>query len=201
MYNHESGTQWVPDFLCIQIIVRNSWAAVGNINDPTTAEAVTCQHKLHGVVIVMGVDANMGNLTQAKIKGRRKDPAGSISGNSVNGTVGHLAPPGAALHMTIGRIRGVFYFVIGPDPTYSVIEDGGWLSDEPYGTIHRIASDGSGGLFSAVLKFCRSRIGHIRIDTHHDNRVMQHVVEKHGFSRRGIIFLANGDPRIAYEMI
>jgi hypothetical protein len=30
---------------------------------------------------------------------------------------------------------------------------------------------------------------------------MQHVVEKHGFSRRGIIFLANGDPRIAYEMI
>ena len=98
-------------------------------------------------------------------------------------------------------IHGVFYFWIGPDPTYAVIEDGCWLSVEPYGTIHRIASDGSGGLFSAVLKFCRSRIGHIRIDTHHDNRVMQHVVEKHGFSRRGIIFLANGDPRIAYEMI
>jgi hypothetical protein len=30
---------------------------------------------------------------------------------------------------------------------------------------------------------------------------MQHVVEKHGFSRRGIIYIADGTPRIAYERI
>jgi hypothetical protein len=30
---------------------------------------------------------------------------------------------------------------------------------------------------------------------------MQHVVEKHGFQRRGIIYIADGTPRIAYEYI
>lgn len=99
-----------------------------------------------------------------------------------------------------GVIRGVFYFEIGDDPTYARIE-GGWISDEPYGVIHRIASDGSGGIFRACLDFCLRRIPHLRIDTHHDNRTMQHVVEKHGFQRRGIIYVADGSPRIAYERI
>lgn len=98
-------------------------------------------------------------------------------------------------------IHGVFYFWIGPDPTYELIEGGSWLSDAPYGTIHRIAGDGSGGVFSAALAFCRERISHIRIDTHHDNRIMQHTVEKHGFTRRGIIYIDDGSPRIAYEMV
>lgn len=38
-----------------------------------------------------------------------------------------------------GRIAGVFTFIIGDDPTYEVIE-GGWLNDNPYGAIHRIAA-------------------------------------------------------------
>lgn len=98
-------------------------------------------------------------------------------------------------------IHGVFYFLIGEDPTYLRIEDGRWLSDQPYGTIHRIAADGSGGIFKAALDFCRKQISHLRIDTHHDNRVMQHVVEKHGFHRCGIIFISDGSPRIAYELL
>ncbi len=100
-----------------------------------------------------------------------------------------------------GIIRGVFYFVIGSDPTYGYMEQGNWRSGEPYGTIHRIAGDGSGGIFSACLDFCSGLIRHIRIDTHHDNKIMQHVVEKHGFSRRGIIYVADGSPRIAYDRI
>jgi hypothetical protein len=98
-------------------------------------------------------------------------------------------------------IHGVFYFLIGEDPTYLFIEDGHWLSDQPYGTIHRIAGDGSGGVFKAALDFCRKQISHLRIDTHHDNHIMQHVVEKHGFHRCGIIFISDGSPRIAYEML
>ncbi len=98
-----------------------------------------------------------------------------------------------------GQIHGVFYFYIGEDPTYGVICQGQWQSDGPYGTIHRIASDGSGGIFSACLLWCRQQIGHLRIDTHEDNYIMQHVVEKYGFSRRGIIYIADGSPRIAYE--
>ena len=98
-------------------------------------------------------------------------------------------------------IHGVFAYFTEPDPTYSYIEDGAWLSDSPYGTIHRVASDGSGGVFSAVLQYAMERNPHVRIDTHHDNKVMQHVLEKHGFRRCGIIYLEDGDPRIAYEKI
>ncbi len=97
-------------------------------------------------------------------------------------------------------IHGVFYFWIGEDPTYGKIEDGSWRSEEPYGTIHRIASDGSGGILRAAVEFCSRQISHIRIDTHHDNVVMQHCVAKLGFQRSGIIHLANGSPRIAYEL-
>ena len=39
----------------------------------------------------------------------------------------------------------------------------------------------------------------IRIDTHRDNRIMRHNIEKHGFAYCGIIYLANGDERLAYQ--
>lgn len=98
------------------------------------------------------------------------------------------------------KICGVFVFVIGEDPTYRYIEDGSWASNLPYGTIHRIASCGS-GVFEAALEFCRSKCSHIRVDTHADNKPMQHLAEKHGFSRRGIIYVEDGTPRIAYELL
>lgn len=99
------------------------------------------------------------------------------------------------------EIHGVFAFFLGEDPTYGYIEDGNWHSHAPYGTIHRIASDGSGGVVSAAAEYCGGIISHLRIDTHHDNRVMQHVVEKLGFQRCGIIYIADGSPRIAYDRI
>ena len=98
-------------------------------------------------------------------------------------------------------IHGVFYFYIGEDPTYGVIEDGYWRSETPYGTIHRIAGDGSGGVLSHAVNFAKERINHVRIDTHHDNKIMQRAVVKHGFQRRGIIYLENGSPRIAYDLL
>lgn len=98
-------------------------------------------------------------------------------------------------------LHGVFAYFTEPDPTYGYIEDGAWLADTPYGTIHRVAGDGSGGVFSAVLNFAENQNPHVRIDTHHDNVVMQHVLEKHGFQRCGIIYLEDGDPRIAYEKL
>lgn len=97
------------------------------------------------------------------------------------------------------EIHGVFAFIPGEDPTYRYIEDGNWHADMPYAAIHRVASDGSGGIFASILKFCGSRSKYLRIDTHHDNKVMQHVLEKNGFQRCGIIYLENGDPRIAYD--
>lgn len=98
-------------------------------------------------------------------------------------------------------IHGVFAYFTEPDPTYGYIEDGAWLDHSPYGTIHRVAGDGSGGIFTAVLQFAMEQNPHVRIDTHADNKVMQHVLEKHGFQRTGIIYLEDGDPRIAFERV
>ena len=100
-----------------------------------------------------------------------------------------------------GIIHGVFYFWIGADPTYGIIEDGCWRSDSPYGTIHRIAGDGSGGVLAAAVAFGKTKINHIRIDTHHDNQIMQRAIAKQGFRRAGIIHLENGSPRIAYDLL
>ena len=107
------------------------------------------------------------------------------------------------LHVMVsdGIIHGVFYFYIGIDPTYGEIEDGSWTSDTPYGTIHRIAGDGSGGTLATAVAFAKERINHIRIDTHEDNKIMQRCIAREGFTRCGIIHLANGSPRIAYALL
>ena len=101
-----------------------------------------------------------------------------------------------------GVLQGVFYFNIENDPTYKIIKDGTWLSDEPYGVIHRIASAGKKkGVLKTCMNFCLEKTRHIRIDTHEDNTVMHHLLNKYGFSKRGIILLKNGAERIAYEYI
>lgn len=97
-------------------------------------------------------------------------------------------------------IHGVFFFLIGPDPTYFEIENGAWHADRPYGTIHRIAGDGSGGILHTAVEFGKQRTDYLRIDTHEDNIVMQRAVEKQGFRRCGIIYIADGSPRIAYDL-
>ena len=100
-----------------------------------------------------------------------------------------------------GEIHGVFAFFLGEDPTYRVIQGNGWRSSAPYGTIHRIAGDGNGGILHACVGFCRKQIGYLRIDTHEDNRVMQGALKKEGFVPCGIIHIADGSPRIAYDLL
>jgi hypothetical protein len=101
-----------------------------------------------------------------------------------------------------GFICGVFAFIIGNDPTYSIIKNGEWLSYEKYGTVHRVASNGkSKGIFNEIITFCESKISHLRIDTHKDNKIMQHLIEKNGFYKCGIIYVTDGTPRFVYEKI
>lgn len=99
------------------------------------------------------------------------------------------------------NIHGVFYFYIGEDPTYAKIFGGSWRSDTLYGTIHRIAGDGSGGILKHAVDFAQSRISHLRIDTHRDNLVMQKALAKQGFLPRGIIYIEDGSERIAYDKL
>lgn len=94
----------------------------------------------------------------------------------------------------------VFAFIIGEDPTYSIIEDGEWLNELPYGTIHRLGSIGKQhGVLKTCVDFCLNEIGNLRLDTHADNHIMQKTAEKLGFVRCGIIYCNDGTPRIAYQ--
>lgn len=98
------------------------------------------------------------------------------------------------------NLAATFAFIKGEDPTYYGIENGAWLNYEPYGTIHRLAGNTSyHGIASGCISWCKSQIGNLRADTHEDNKIMQHLLEKNGFVRCGIIHLANGAPRIAYQ--
>lgn len=97
------------------------------------------------------------------------------------------------------KVCGVFVLIAGDEPTYQNIE-GKWLNDKPYGTVHRIASDNSvKGILENSLAYCEKKIGNIRIDTHADNQIMQHLLSKFGYTKCGIIFVEDGTPRTAYQ--
>ncbi len=99
-----------------------------------------------------------------------------------------------------GEIYGVFCYFEGEDPTYREIYEGAWLNDRPYGVIHRIAvARHCRGVASFCFSHCLARCQNLKIDTHADNLPMQNALAKNGFSRCGIIYLENGDPRIAYQ--
>lgn len=104
-----------------------------------------------------------------------------------------------------GKIIGVFFYNAGHDiePTYRVITDGAWAGDEDYGVVHRIASDGSEkGIGSFCINWAYEQCGHLRMDTHGDNTVMQRLLEKLGFVHCGTIYVEEDDyPRKAYEKI
>ena len=88
-------------------------------------------------------------------------------------------------------IHAVFAFIIGD-----------WKSEEPYAAVHRVASDGTvQGVIGHVMDYCSAQVPHLRIDTHKDNKVMQHVLEKYGFVSCGIVHVRDGSPRIAYELL
>lgn len=123
-------------------------------------------------------------------------------------------PPEALIHQDIaqkkgyvceqeGKVIGVFFFEVGKDiePTYRQIEDGNWTNDAPYGVIHRLAGDGSvKGIGKFCLDWAFAQCGHLRIDTHGDNVVMQKLAEKAGFRHCGTIYVEEDDyPRLAYE--
>ena len=101
------------------------------------------------------------------------------------------------------QIVAYFAFLTSPEPTYAKIYDGAWLDDvQSYRVVHRIASyPDAHGIFSSIMDFCFSKDSNIRIDTHRDNHIMQHIIKKYGFTYCGIIHLASGDERLAYQLI
>ena len=111
-----------------------------------------------------------------------------------------------------GHVIGTFALIPDGEPLYDVIENGHWTTGDDnrnYNAVHRVAiavaSRGSGAS-TAMVDFVRgvTRLEgktSVRIDTHEGNLVMRRMLEKHGFVHCGTIYLANGDPRVAYELI
>lgn len=99
-----------------------------------------------------------------------------------------------------GKISAAFFYDFGTDETYATIYNGQWLDEAPYGVVHRIASDGTiRGTASFCLDWALKQCGSLKIDTHRDNTVMQHLLEKNGFTYCGIIYLEDGSERLAYQ--
>ena len=124
-------------------------------------------------------------------------PEAVVRGDIAEGT-GYVCVEG-------GEILAVFcyLYVDNPEPLYDGIREGSWLKAGPYGVVHRIAAARSGtGAGAFCLEWAFRRSGHLRIDTHPDNTVMQALLEKLGFARRGIVSVAeDNDPRIAFERV
>ena len=111
-----------------------------------------------------------------------------------------------------GAICGTFVLVDDGEPTYDKIFEGHWLTGDDsadYVAIHRVAisvaSRGSGvstTVIDAAADYARA-LGRasLRIDTHEGNVVMRRMLEKHGFTYCGIIYLQSGASRVAYEKI
>ncbi|NBJ92051.1 GNAT family N-acetyltransferase [bacterium 1xD42-62] len=103
------------------------------------------------------------------------------------------------------RIVGTFFYTQGKDiePTYQVIEGGEWIGGDTYGVVHRLAGDGSEkGIGKFCIDWAFKQCGHLRMDTHGDNYVMQGLLKKSGFIFCGTIYVTeDAYPRLAYEKI
>ena len=109
-----------------------------------------------------------------------------------------------------GNIRGTFVLVDDGEITYDKIYGGHWLTgddSQDYVAIHRVAilvANRGSGISTAIINYAAEyakSIGRasLRIDTHEGNIVMRRMLEKHGFTLCGTIYLQNGDSRVAYE--
>lgn len=99
-----------------------------------------------------------------------------------------------------GRIIATFFYDICEEPTYAEIYNGNWPNDSVYGVVHRITSDGTvKGTASFCLQWALEQCGNLRIDTHRNNTIMQHLLKKNGFTYCGIIHVEDGTERLAFQ--
>ncbi len=103
------------------------------------------------------------------------------------------------------ELLGYCCIVIGDEPAYRVI-DGAWKTSRPYAVVHRMAFEQrsrgtglSGKAISLIKQYCADNgIEAIRVDTQKENKVMQHILAREGFTYCGLVTF-DGGPKLAYE--
>ena len=87
--------------------------------------------------------------------------------------------------------------------------EGSWITkaNAKYGVIHRMAVTNefrNKGVAKFIFEQCeqlllKNNIDSMRIDTHQDNLAMQGLLKKLKYTYCGVIYLDDGDKRLAYE--
>lgn len=106
-----------------------------------------------------------------------------------------------------GNIVATSVISFNKEKTYDVIHDGKWLTDGECAVIHRIAVDNTCkglGVSHKIIEYaeemCKEKdINSIKVDTHRENLSMQNMLKKNGFKYCGVIYLADGAERVAFE--
>ena len=106
-------------------------------------------------------------------------------------------------------IAASFVLTFEPEETYDHIYSGQWISEGQYGVIHRMAAADAfkgRGLGAAMIEkaeqIALSRgINSIKVDTHRDNNPMQNLLKNNKFEYCGIIYLDDGQERLAFEKL
>ena len=92
------------------------------------------------------------------------------------------------------------------EPAYNDLTGGQWLTNGEYAVVHRLCVSeifvGMGfakQFMSAAEAVAAERVKSFRIDTHPDNKIMQNLVERMGFTYCGDVVIESR--RLAYEKI
>lgn len=102
---------------------------------------------------------------------------------------------------THGSPVGCFTLINTPEPTYATIYDGSWMDDTtPYHTLHRLAcTHGVHGIARQAFEWSEQQSASIRVDTHSDNHIMLHIIQKLGYTYCGIVRMTDNTPRQAFQ--
>lgn len=95
------------------------------------------------------------------------------------------------------------------EPTYADIHNGEWITDHEYAVVHRLAVKQQykqAGTASYLMDNIEEIVidygmRSIRIDTHEGNVPMHGLLQKKGYKVCGIIYLADGNQRVALEKV
>lgn len=107
------------------------------------------------------------------------------------------------------EIMGVTFIGLTKDSTYDKIYEGQWLNNGKYGVIHRMAvgskyrKTGTASLLMKYIEeYLKSKdIRSIKVDTHRGNTTMHNFLLKNAYVQCGIIYLEDGNERLAYEKL
>lgn len=108
-----------------------------------------------------------------------------------------------------GTIVATVAVSFNDEKTYDKIYNGKWITENDYAVIHRIAVANnykgkriSSEILAHIEKMCLQKNVHsIKVDTHEQNESMRKMLSNNGFRYCGIIYLENGNERVAYEKV